>query len=377
MSYGGQQAAAGYGGQQAAAGAGGAYGGQQPVQIAGYGAQQPVHVTINYDSSSSSSSDSESEAAKARQAEHKRRQEARRQMRLQLQAGKIARAQAEEQRRKEAAEKAKRQAERDARRRAKGTALKHNPWQLGQVVFLKASSGKNLRIMPNNEVNGSGGDGKLAEFKVSKVEGRKIQLTNAGGKTLRVINGLPDGGGNGGQLCWFIPQKKADKWCFKVANLGGYLGITQDGKAKPHGRTGTGPHGCYTVTFKPMTPWTMGRGFFLKASSGKNLRIMPNNQVNGTGGDGKLAEFKVSKVDGKKIQMTNAQGKTLRVVNGLPDGAGGGGPLCWFTPEQIDSDTWVFATASGGYLGIKQDGTAKPHAQTGKGPHGRFDVRWK
>jgi hypothetical protein len=378
MSYGGQQQA-GYGGQQKPAGYGGqqhpaGYGGQQ--QTASYGGQQ-VGV-VDWSSSSSSSSDSESEEAKRRMAAHRARQEARRRQRLLIAQGKAQAKRDEEARKKAQAEKMKRQQERMARREAKGTAMKAWPWQQGQEFFAQACTGKNLRIMPNNEVNGTGGEGKLAKFSVSKVDGRRIQIKNEAGKILRIEKGLPDGGGKAGHQCWFTPQRKGNKWAFKTFSVG-YLGILPNGSAKPANKTGTGAHGVYTIKLlAPPTPWRLNRHFFLQSqASKKNLRIMPNGQVNGTGGDGKLAEFRVSKVDGSKIQLTNEQGKTLRVHGGTPDGGGGGGGLCWFTPKQLSVTTWVFATASGGYLGILPNGSAKPHAQTGTGVHGRFTVRWK
>ena len=126
----------------------------------------------------------------------------------------------------------------------------------------------------------------------------------------------------------------------------------------------------------PASPWTNGRTFFAKGCSGKNLRIMPTNEVNSTGGGGALAKFTVSAVDGKRIQFKNAQGKTMRVFNGLPDGGGGGGSLCWFTPVHKSGNEWCFGTHQGGFLGTKPDGSAKPHAQTGQGPHGTYTIVW-
>lgn len=114
-------------------------------------------------------------------------------------------------------------------------------------------------------------------------------------------------------------------------------------------------------------------------NTGKNLRIMPDGSVNGHGGNGDKAQFKVHK-NGKgiiKFQNVDNPHHWLRITNDHKlCGKGSGGHHCQFKKIRHDAGVFSFESVEhrGCHIGLKDNGDAKPANNTGTGKASRFSV---
>lgn len=260
----------------------------------------------------------------------------------------------------------------------------------GNIVVLKArATGKNLRIKPNKTVDGVGGKGPLVKFIVER-KGPFVKLkSKRTGTYLRVVNGHLNGGGIGGPFCDFLPTEvnpSNSVWSLKVNNGQGNVGIRPAGTPKPAGRTGAGPHGRFQVEKVGQLPVPFpilanGNVVVLRSkASGKTLRSMPNNEINGNGGTGVLARYRVvrqGRVPEVKFQRFRRPNSFLAIRNDALC-HGDGGPNCLFGIHPSGTPGTFSFKALGpnqrGHIGILAGGNPKASSATGTGLHGRFSV---
>lgn len=166
-----------------------------------------------------------------------------------------------------------------------------------------------------------------------------------------------------------------------------HVGVLEDGSIKPATQTGMGRHGRFRVIVVERTAADLlptGAVVCLQSASSKaNLRIMNDGSVNGKGGRGNLARFKVHRVgDLVKLQRADAQGNSrfLRIrPDHVLDGAGSGGAFTLFCPvihadQSLSLRSAVFKDKAL-HVGIVGNGDAKAPRSTGMGPNGRFSVQ--
>jgi len=260
----------------------------------------------------------------------------------------------------------------------------------GNIVVLTArATGKNLRIKPNKTVDGKGGNGALAKFIVER-KGPVVKLkSKSTGTYLRVVNGDLKGGGIGGPFCDFLPTEvnpSNSVWSLKVKKEQGNVGILPAGTPKPAGRTGKGPHGRFQVRKVGQLPVPFpilanGNVVVLRSkANGKTLRSMPNNSINGNGGTGPLARYRVvrqGRVPEVKFQRANKPNSFLAIRNDALC-HGDGGPNCLFGIHPSGTPATFSFKALGpnqrGHIGILPTGDPKAPSATGTGLHGRFSV---
>jgi len=123
----------------------------------------------------------------------------------------------------------------------------------GAVVSLNSkASGKNLRILGTNVVDGLGGKGQQAKFIVHR-QGTTCRLQNLkhGLKFLKVQTDGELGVGDGKTTdCLFEIEQivGTQVFTFKKVGYNAHIGVTPNGRAKNAFKTGNGAHGRFAVT---------------------------------------------------------------------------------------------------------------------------------
>jgi len=110
-------------------------------------------------------------------------------------------------------------------------------------------------------------------------------------------------------------------------------------------------------------------------ASGQNLRVQ-NGEVNGQGGNGALAKFRVHR-QGHFVRFEHVQSASY--LRSRPDGgldsSNGPGPNTKFQIHPINPPVFAFeSVANTGFVGILPNGQPKNAQQTGQGKNGRFEV---
>eukprot|EP01092_Planopodium_desertum_P010690 TRINITY_DN4790_c0_g1_i3.p1 TRINITY_DN4790_c0_g1~~TRINITY_DN4790_c0_g1_i3.p1 ORF type:complete len:265 (-),score=54.54 TRINITY_DN4790_c0_g1_i3:70-864(-) len=254
----------------------------------------------------------------------------------------------------------------------------------GNRIFLTSiATGKTLRINPDGSVDGNGGHGPLAQFLVER-EGEYLKLS-VSGKYLRIVDNDLNGLGTGGEYTLFrIHSHGSEVYSFESARYPGqYVGVLPSGIRKPPNQTATGPHGqfradlTHTIAAAGVAPPSYhGRHMYLQSvASGQNLRIHPDGRVDGLGGTGPLATFKVHQHAHNTMQLEVA-GKFLRIIDNDLNGLGTGGEFTFFRVHNLGSGIISLESVKfpGQYVGVLPDGCKKPPALTATGPHGQFRV---
>ena len=119
--------------------------------------------------------------------------------------------------------------------------------------------------------------------------------------------------------------------------------------------------------------------FLTSKATGQNLRVHPDGRVDGHGGEGKLAQWTVHRVDKDTVKFENKNnGNWLRIEkDGDLNGLGKGGPLTEFKliKHKDDREISLRSAHHEGHVGVLPDGAPKNAHNTGTGPHGRFTVK--
>eukprot|EP00117_Sycon_ciliatum_P029563 scpid97054/ scgid23510/ len=127
-------------------------------------------------------------------------------------------------------------------------------WRSGNIIILTNMNSKKSLKLKDGRVDGTGGQGKFAQFVVEKVGNNRVKLKSvANGGYLRLkANKLDEGGG--GPFCVFYVVKHGKKGGRPVFSLeserspGQHVGIQNSGVQKPPSKTGTGGAGSYYLT---------------------------------------------------------------------------------------------------------------------------------
>lgn len=264
------------------------------------------------------------------------------------------------------------------------------------LVFYSASSGKTLRVKENGTVEGRGGEGTMAQFKVHVLRHQRVALQNLKHPRywLRIKdNDLNGKGQEGGSFTEFKLEEHDKCVVFEsVKSPGQHIGILESGDSKRPNNTGTGKH----ARFQPKVihdererissgvsqyavQLSHGNVVLLESvASGRTLRIHDDGKIDGLGGSGPLAQFVVHVVAGGiiKLQSKRIQERWLQVKKDELH-SGKGGRAAEFKIDNSHEGHLLLESVKfhRNHIGVRENGEVKPPSHTGRGRHGQFKVQ--
>lgn len=264
------------------------------------------------------------------------------------------------------------------------------------LVCISEAGGKTLRVLQDSgEADGRGGEGTWAQFRVHVRGPQRVALQNVNVPSywLRIKDNDFNGKGNdGGPYTEFKLEEHDNSIVFEsVQHPGQHIGIVENGDAKKPGSTGTRRHGHFQpkVIHEVKEIITAGSSHYEKllahgnivvlesVASGKSLRVFDDARIDGTGGTGLLAQFIVH-VSGEnkiKLQCVKHPERWLKIKNDELK-VGKGGYLCELRVDSNDGNLVLESVKfPGTHVGVRESGEAKPPNQTGRRKHGQFQVK--
>jgi len=179
-----------------------------------------------------------------------------------------------------------------------------------KVMFKSTNNGKYLRIVANGNVDCAGGGGDFCVFKVHEQGGGIVKLEAT--KTGKYLAFRPQQGihaGGGGDFCKFK--------VFRDGQGGGGGGQNQN-------QGGGGQHFKDAYEFKVDNTVVMQHRQNGNFQNFHSIRVNPNNEdVAMKGGKGDMAQWKVERKGGNKVQIKSTKtGKYLRIKDQKVDAGG-------------------------------------------------------
>jgi len=257
------------------------------------------------------------------------------------------------------------------------------------VILTSVASRQDLAQPPSGGVVGKGRGGRFARWVVHREAKGQIRLARFADQKqfLRIHdNKLDAAGGEGPYTLFKITDHKGDVISLESAAYPGqHVGILPNGEMKAPSLTGAGEHGQFNVRVVGLLGQTslFGQGAVIRlqsVASGKNLRSH-QGKVDGQGEMGDLAKWIIHKVGGGPmlIRLENfAERKNfLRIQpDGDLDGAGGEGEhtILRVVKKAPGIVCLESARSPGWHVGVLPNGNAKNGKLTGDGEHGQFRV---